>query len=567
MATAGGYLAEIIGYPYGDLRALWYDNRSLYVPDGWFVDIPTLVGSKTNTQPIDENTLGRAGYGAFEAGYGAIWYNQIHITPSVVSVGNLISDKVTVVEVWNGFFASKNFQSLVGVNAEGISITSTLTIPAIVKPLTSYLYNVTVTTIGPSIIDASYVWTVDGETHALGIVGNRVIVFPFISNWSSAPTENLAWLTSVERSYSGDEQRTRWRNAARKELEYEVFISDAQESAQLENLMFGWQSQSWAVPIVTDRSSLTQGVGVGATEIFLNTENLGFSAGISAILRTDSLTYEAAEIASVTSISLVLVRGITASWPAGTAVYPAGVAQMSASQPLTRLSDRYIRGSFAWRFEVNDGTANTPSAVAALTYQGQEVFLTKANWAETPTFTFQDAYETFGSNGSGLLEFDQTSNWPMILRRSRYDLKSRAEIGAFRKFLARRAGRWAPCWIPSWNDDFTVLSDSNIGATFLKVTSNNYRTYVEAHPARRNIAVFRYSSDVPLMLQIDSTQINLDGSINLVLTEGIDVALEVADIKRVCHMNLFRLASDQVTFTWETTSVASVVLIWQMVKE
>lgn len=568
MPDVPGYLTEIPGTAIAPDRPAFFAAPSVFAEtDGWHVDIPILVGSRTNTQPVDEQQIAWVGHGAFNAGYGSIWYNRIQISPSRIDLGNLITDKATVVEVWNGFLTSKNFDSLTYSNAEGIGITTPVVFPATVGPLVAFQYTVTATTDGPSTIDATYTWTVDGIPYTLQLVGNRVIVFPFIANWSTPPVESLGWLTSVERAYSGDEQRTRWRDAGRKELEYEVTLLDRNESARLENIMFGWQSRSWAVPIVTDRAKLTAAANTGDITLYVSTTNLGFYAGMAAILRADSETYEAVEIASVTSTSLTLVRALAGSWPTSTPIYPAGVAQMSAQQALTRPSDRYARGSFAWRFEVGDEFANTPAAAAPLSYLGNEVFLTEPNWMEAPTFTYQDAYEVFGANSSGLLEFDQSSDWPTILRRARYDFLSRSAIVDFRKFLARRAGRWSPCWLPSWNEDFQILDSANSNASVLRIQDNNYRSFVEGHPARRNIAIFFNDTVNPVMAQIASTEANGDGTVNLVLSASIGTTITVANIRRACHMNLFRLASDIVTLTWETPNVATAVLTWQLVKE
>lgn len=568
MPDVPGYLAQITGTAIAPARPAFFAAPVTFAEtDGWFVNNPNLVGSRTNTQPVDEYPSNRPAHGAFEAGYGSIWYNRIQITPSLIDLGNLITDKATVVEVWNGFLTSKNFESLTYSNAEGIGITNPIAFPAAVGPLVAFQYTVTATTEGPSTIDAAYTWTVDGAPYTLRLIGNRVIVFPFVANWATPPVESLGWLTSVERAYSGDEQRTRWRDAGRKELEYEVTILDRNEAARLENIMFGWQSRSWAVPIITDRAKLTAAANTGDITIYLSTTNLGFYAGMPAILRTDSDTYEAVEIESVTSTSLTLVRALSGAWPAGAPIYPAGVAQMSAQQALTRPSDRYVRGSFTWRFEVGDEFANTPAAAEPLSYGGKEVFLTEPNWIEAPTFTYQDAYEVFGANSSGLLEFDQTSDWPTILRRARYDFLSRSAIVDFRKFLARRAGRWAPCWIPSWNEDFQILKDANANASVLNIQTNNYRSFVEGHPARRNIAIFFNDTVNPVMAQIASTEANGDGTVNLVLSASIGTTITVANIRRACHMNLFRLASDIVTLTWETPNVATAVLTWQLVKE
>lgn len=567
MASVPGYATPSNLSAIAATRPTWFSAPFLYqVTTAVYATTVGIVGSKTSTQPVDEPEANWTGHGAFNSGHGAIWYNRIQISPSLIALGNLITDKATTVEVWNGYLEPKAFDSLTSLNAEGIGIDAPITPPTTIGGLVAYNYTVTATTAGPATIDATFRWSIGGDDYDLDITGARIVVFPFLPNWSTPVNETLGWLTSIERAYDGGEQRTRWRDAARKELSFEVTTLDRQSSAQLENIMFGWQSRSFAVPMVTERSTLSAVGNVGATSITVDVTNRGFYAGMAAIIRDDSDTYEAIEIASISGSTLNLVRGLASSWPAGTPIYPAGVAQMAASQPLRRLSDRYMTGTFGWRFEVGDNNANTPVAAAALTYQDQEVFLTRSNWVEQPTFTYQDAYDTFGENTSGLLEFDRTSDWPTIIRRARYDFLSREEIIEFREFLARRAGRWAPVWIPSWNEDFVLLENANANATTLTVENTYYRNFVEGHPARSNLAIFLKDTATPVMVDIASTAANLDGSVNLVLNGQIGTNVDVSNVKRICHMNLFRLASDLVTVTWENADVATAILTWQLVK-
>ena len=542
------------------------DPLPLNERDGW-VATAVAFGALAGTQPVDENPVTDVGHGGFSAGFGGIFYNRIQIEPAIIDLGNLITDKATPVYLWNGFLEPKLLQAINATDNEGVSIDTPIAIPSNIGALQEVTYTVTAITDGPSTIDASFQWVIDDVAYSIGVVGTRVVVFPFAPNWGEPVRENLEWLTIVERAYSGDEQRARWRDAARKDMEFSVALTNRRASAKLENIMFGWQSRSFAVPIVSERAPLLAAAAVNTSALSVNTTNLGFYAGQPILISTDENTYEAAEIDTLTSTQINLRRPLTTSWDVGTSVYPAGVGQMSANQPILRETDHHVTASFQWRFAAGDAMANTPVAAAATTYRTYEVYLRRANWATRPTFTYSDAYETFGNGTSGLLEFDQTSDWPTIIRQMRIDLRNRAEIADFRKFIGRRAGRLSPCWIPSWNDDFILTQNVDATASVITVEDNGYRAFVEAHDARRDIAIFFKGSDAPLLARINSTVDNLDGTVNLVLSAAIGQTFTVAQVKRICHMNLFCLASDVVTIDWETTTVATSTLNWQLVKE
>lgn len=57
-------------------------------------------------------------------------------------------------------------------------------------------------------------------------------------------------------------------------------------------------------------------------------------------------------------------------------------------------------------------------------------------------------------------------------RTFRYVCTTRAELAALRDFLARRAGRYAPVWVPTWTDDLPLAPGVTTGGATLTIRSS-----------------------------------------------------------------------------------------------
>lgn len=566
MASYTGVLPPPIFDSIGSLRPEFFEEPFPFGPsDAWLASTSN-TGTRTNTQPVTENPQNYAGFGEFAAGYGGIFYNRVQIQPSLIDLGNLLTEQSRYVSVWNGFLSAKEIESIAAANAEGVNINVPVPVPSTLGPLQEVIYTVTGTTQGPSRIDATFTWTIDGEEYDLRILGNRIVVFPFLADWKDGLTEELAWMSSVERAYDGGEQRRELRNAARKKFNYAIKFLDRHQTARFENILFGWQARNYAVPIPSSRTRLESNVGIGASALSMNTVDRGFYAGQPAVIMTGPDKFEAVEIDTVTDTGITLARPIVQNWLKGSYVFAAGAAHLQQQQPLNRVSSHYGTAQLDWDFEVTDANANTPSGAAAVVYRSQEVYLAKPSRKPNPSFTFQDMFDVFGADDVGELDFEPTSDWPTIIRQHLYIYKTRAEIMAFRRFLKRRAGRVVPVWLPSWNDDFIIAANVDSSSSAIVVRDNGYRSFVNGHEARRDIAIFRYGVALPIMLRITDVADNFDGTVNLIFDSTVGTTFTKEAVKQICHMNLFRLGSDSVTLQWHTDTAMSATLNFIMVK-
>lgn len=570
MATFTGHAIPVISHVVGALRNPIYGAPTfLHEYDGWLPDgvILGTLSSVLATAPGPVTRPGNAGDAGFGlAGFGGQFYNRLQITPEVVDFGNLMTPVARTINIWNAYLTSQFVASMTESGTDGLIMESAFDLPGNLLPLQAVDFTLTATLSGPNEINGSYVWTIGGSDYGVAVYGSRIVVFPFLPDWSDTVVDELAWLTTVERAYAGDEQRRGLREIPRKTQEMTVTVRSPHEAQYLENAVFGWQARQFAVPVVTESSRLTANASLGSVSVSMETTDRGFYPGQYLLIFNGLNAYESVEIAAVNPGSIALVRPLANAWPVGTLALPTELAHLGNAQDIIRLSDYYLSARLEWSFAVSASAANTPSAVAALNYRGQEVWLTRPDWSVTPSFTYENDFLSYGDGDMGVLQWRETGATPSIVRQHRWQLKNRSEARAFREFLARRAGRRVPCWVPTWTTDFFMVGTATSTSSSIWVIDNGYRSFSAGSEVRQDIAIFLKGSSTPILRRILLVVDNFNGTVALNLDSPIGQSFAVDDVSRICFIGLFRLGSDSISVQWLSDTVASVTLNLVLVK-
>lgn len=133
-----------------------------------------------------------------------------------------------------------------------------------------------------------------------------------------------------------------------------------------------------------------------------------------------------------------------------------------------------------------------------------------------------------------------------IRRPFQYILQGMTEIWTFRKWLHRRAGRWKPFWIPSFENNFNLLQTGTV-TTSLTVSSDDYKLFAN----KRSHIALQLVDDSWLTRTI--TGVTDIGNGQMIL--AVDTAftnLTADKIKRICFLGLKRLDTDRVEIKWDT---------------
>lgn len=396
--------------------------------------------------------------------------------------------------------------------------------------------------------------------------GYPVRVFPFAPNWATPVNETLEWKTDVLRSKNGDEQRRQLRQVPRRGFEYNLMVS-GEIASMIEAYVWSWHDKNFALPVWTDigRITGTTDVPVLATTIPLVTATLGFRADDFAVLIENAKTFEVVEIGSVSANSLTIKSGLARSWPVGSKVYPLIVSHLSESVTLSRKNSRVVTGGVRFMTSPDIVDPNIPTLAAGSMYDGYEVVTAMPNWKDSVDNEFSRLFDTVDS-GVGAVRFFQREKTSRIVRPFSWWLKSRAQIEAFRGLVGRLSGQSKSCWMPSWNDDFTIaattLSNSNIvtvkGIWFSGMVGVDIQRDRLMITLPNGTTVYRRIVNMTPNYSTDTTQLQLDSVLG--------TTISVNDNSRVRFMLKCRLATDKVVIPWQTDRIATPLTSFTTVK-
>ena len=337
-------------------------------------------------------------------------YDTIHILPSEIDLGNMLSSQERTVEVWNAYLTGQLLSSITAVGDDGLTLTEPQAAPTTFTPLESRVYTLNISTIGPSVINAGYTFNFPNDAAELSVTGRRVLAFPFPPNFSQALIERLSWKTDVLSHYDGSEQRIKQRQVARMGYEYRLTALGV-NAQRLKAMLWGWQARVFAVPVWTDEGSLQASANADDVVLTINTDELDYHAGGFVVLLSDTYKLEVVEIESLTATTITLANGLGSAWSAGTKVCPARLARI-ASDLEFKNTLQGVDGVVS--FDVVDST-NAPAVDFSLTYRGLPVLDRVPNRSDGVSTAFKRDMEIL-DNMTGVVTYDDRSDFANILQ-------------------------------------------------------------------------------------------------------------------------------------------------------
>lgn len=517
----------------------------------YWASVPS-PGAQLLTANYPVSTAPAARSGAIARSYYDDYYNRVHVIPGTLDIGNLLSVQIRSVSVWNAWITP---QALSAINETAtIGLTeSGIVAPTTFAPLEERAYSITVDTAGPAAIDALYTFVFPTESPLLTVTGRRVVVFGHPPNWDEPVVETLAWLTDVMLAYGGVEQRVGLRTAPRRSLGYKVSTTTRHQTNLLETMLIGWQSRLWAVPVWTDAQTLAATLAAGSMSIPCTTSSYEFSANGLVLLWAAHDRHEAVEVLSVGGSSLALKSATLATWPAGTKIYPIRLGRMPSHQKLSRETDHHVSGSVEFAFDDNPAITAVDTGD---TYDGYRVYSSRTNWAEPTEVDLVRQLEELDYQ-TVRAWVDDTSGLAAILKSWHWLLPSRAEIVAFRSWLAARSGRLVPFWSISQAVDMEVVAPVGASDTAIHIRNIGYQRFLNGRSDRRHIAIRTVSGATYYKRITTSVEVSASEE-ELAIDSAIGVLLNVSDIDSVRFMHLTRLESDTVEIDWHSDIIAEV---------
>lgn len=527
------------------------DFGALVEPDylaGWTIT-EAIFGGKDNTQPITaEVALDRAG--VYTPGFAFLdFYNHIHVSASIINLGNVISLQEREISVFNAFFVPHTLNAVTAEDDDGLELVQPQMPPYELAPLQELVYILRATTIGPPTIDAHYVFDFDIIDFDVFVVGVRVVAWYWEPNWLQPVRQRVEFKTAIPTNYDGSEQRIAYREFPRVEVEFLFDIPDA-ERRTFENIIYQWGARIWAVPMPWDIWHVLEDLIAGQAVIPVETATRDFHVD-GLVLFIGEQGYESAEILELDADSITLKRPLLNNWHQGTRIYPARTARLLSPRGADRFTRNYVRG--VAHFRSVEEIVGVP-LVESTVYRGYPVMINQPNWREAPSIEY-DRKIGESSSGYGRDRWTDESELAIPVHNFQWSLYSRADAFYFWQWCLARRGRQKALWLPTWSDDLVVVVDIGSSSTNIDVQFCGLVNFAVGTPHRRDIRV--ELKDGTLFYRRSSGYVAVSQSVErMTIDSAFSQLVRVADIERISWMNLVRLDGDTIETAWAHASQA-----------
>ena len=473
-------------------------------------------------------------------------FDRIHVLPTALSLGNVVSELTREIAVWNAWRTTPQTLTALRLDGDaGSTLTAPGSLPLPLRPMQERVLTLTVGLDGPPVIDVVAVLSfADGATWSIRVDGLRLNAWSLPPDWTEPVIETLAWLTDVQVAVAGTVTRTPLRDAPRRSWEFAV-LADRRERRWVEHALFDWTGRVWALPVFVDSTWCRAAVPAGATEIPVAAAELDFAVGSLAMLWRDVATYELVEVAQIASDRVGLRAPTRRAWSIGTRLFPCRTARLTDAPELRRHTDRLMQTQL--RFEATE-PCDWPAALPAARYRGFPVLEHRSDETRDPSASFARRSDLLDGE-VGRSHLDDLSGLAWTTQSHAWRLMGRIERSAHRSLLYGLQGRAEALWLPTWTDDLDVIGTIGESAVTLTVAACGISRSLRQQAGRRHIRIelldgsvfyraIEASSEIALANGETGERLRLDASLGRLVTPE--------RVRLVCWMALVTLAGDTV---------------------
>jgi hypothetical protein len=468
------------------------------------------------------------------------FYNHIHISPSALELGNMASEQVSTVNIWNAYLVNQNLQSIDGIE-EGLNVSGQPSPPFTFTALQERAWDVSILPYGPSTIDVNLTWQFGDAEAVLHITGTRIVAFGWLVDWSKPVTETLQWLTDILQSKTGYEQRRSLRLSPRIQFDAELLLYDA-ERQYFDLAMIGWGAKTFAMPIWSQQQWLNSAHTAGGMIIYCDTTYRNFKADRLAILRGDNaFDNETVEIESVLDDRLILKRPLQKSWAKGTCLSPAITVRLNGQPNLMKRTDRMMRTAISLiATETLDHTEQMPSTL----YRGYPVLEQVPNEKNDLTHSYERLISQL-DNKTGLVLQKDHAQATFGLYQYDWMTYGRQEQANLRGLFYALRGSQKAIWLPTFSDDLTLKSIITASGQTLDVQWCGYSRFAQSELGRQDIQLTLKNGTVLYRRITASTEVD-SSTERLAVDTTFPIQILPTDIIRISFVSLCRLSNDSV---------------------
>lgn len=473
------------------------------------------------------------------------FYNRIHITPSSLALGNLLSSQTREFEVWNSYFSSKLLSSITQSGTDGITLTQPTAAPTTFASLEARTYVLSISTDGAPVISAAYVFNFPDNQPAMTITGRRVVLWPFVAQ--NQFTETLEWKTDILTTQEG-EQRIALRNAPRQSFTYDFQLTPYQFS-RAKAIATQWGQRVYGIPVWNSVTKLKV-IESGATVIEFDTTNQDYRDNDILMLWESDTSFEALETLVVSDTQIELKLPLTRTYN-DVYIVPVRFARTLSGVEFKRDSNVVTRGRGTFLVTEN---IDLGAVIGKDEFNSVDVVTDRSVILGDLSEKIVRSVDLF-DNGSGVIEVATKNDYVTATQTLTFDSITDADAWNVRQWLYSKRGKQRTFWLPTWNEDLQVVLDISAESMALTCLPINYPLYYTT-----KTILIQHTNGTKYYRTIVSGVTNEDGTEQLSINESLGIVVTPAEIEFVCFMQLCRLSSDNITISHKGSGRQSITL-------
>lgn len=374
-------------------------------------------------------------------------------------------------------------------------------------------------------------------------------VWTYEPNWAERFSETLEWMTSVLTSIDGTEQRFAKRALPRRSYEFGI-VTQASDRTGYDAEMRLFGVSEWLLPLWFDITftdgPVTQGARfIPCRDAMTSTLTVGSMAYLTG---ADLRSGQAVRIKSIDHYGVSIESPVAGSRPAGSRLYPLVRARLTDQPELRSYSTNLLAGNVRL-MEVNDRPPPLTGNRVATTfpnYRGDPLVTTHPERHERLNMSYERIVETI-DNGTGNPLVIDTAGQAFDLQDFTWLLQGRDQQHSFRTLLDSMQGRLRPIWMPTWQDDFSLINNITAGDIRISVERSGHDRGSIPAPGREDIMI--ETLGMKICRRIIGTENLPGGGLELRLDQPMDVGIYSGLPIRISFIRKMRLNHDAVELT------------------
>lgn len=548
-----------------DVNDGWVAPANTEVLDDTILESSPLVKGKLPVNLMFANLSGeRVNNYVEETSPSGFVINKLHFTPVKLDFGVITGLTTRFVDMWSPMLReSDTLQSVTPNDLAGVTLDAGIPIPSELISFGLYTLEVTVSPEGERVFSGYFDFTLDYLPNAvLNVEGRRSLVYSFPHNWTEEVVETYQWKTSVLSSDTGDEARMPLRHYPRLTITNNALITSDMFQT-FKNYMAAWHGKDYTLPLWHRQEKLQNTVTAGSTVLDLPVEQMNLHVGSSFMIGYDWDDYEVKQVqALLGGDSVQTTSPFNSTWNAGARAVPVTAAAIRVPTQVTGVTSTIAKAAgILFEVDYSQEEKQLPVVTGLLDYyQSEPVFPLRPNRAQDTTSTFSRPMMTKVDYLAGApLYFDNMEYTPLE-QFFEFLIKDLTELYKLKELAFEVQGKHKALWIPSYDQDFTLLEEQLEGQATLRVKTNEFEELTFGELDDRKHLYLEWHDGTVMTTEIETAVLDTFGDTVLGLADPLPQDLSPNDVKYLSHFYRARLSTDAVTINYITNTVARCVL-------